>query len=144
MCACTCVRERVRLTMCAPVCVSMGVRACVRRLRVRALACGLARLWVHAGLRARSACVRVYVCGLSVCAFAGVRASVLFSGILGLLRWYLGDTNGTRRVLKEYLRGTQRVLMLLSSGPQGVPINPRALDGVLEAYSCSWGVLWGT
>jgi hypothetical protein len=123
------VRERVRQTMCAPVCVFVGVRACAVVVCVRMHTCGLARLWVHARLRARSACVRFMCACVSVCAFGCVRASVLFRGTLGLLRWYLRGINGTRGVLE----GTRGVLKPYSCFCQVA----------LEGFSQAHGVLRG-
>jgi hypothetical protein len=79
-CVCACVFVRLRVVACAPVCV-----------------------YKRAGLCARSVSAYVYLCGLSVCAFEGVRAFV-HSG--GLLRYSAG-TCGIPRVPGRYSRALE-------------------------------------
>jgi hypothetical protein len=110
-----CARVCVRLRVCVGVCVDAFASVCVR---------------MRAGLCARSACGRGYVCGLSACACDGVRVAVLLRGALGMLSMYWRDIKGTWTVLE----GPRGVL-------EGTPWHSRGThklmghSGVLTGFS---------
>ncbi len=115
-----CVCVRVCLPACERLCVDVCVDACAS---------------VCACIRAR-VCVRK-VCGLSVCAFQGVRVAVLLRGVLGMLSWCLRDMKGTRRVLRAregYSEGTHA----------SVERSSTTSSGSHKLTGCTLGYLGGT
>ena len=134
-----CVRLRARVGVCvrafASVCVRMHVRVRLRvRVRltsvcVRLRGCVCVRLCAHARVCARVLRACVCVCGLSACAFAGVRVAVLLRGALGMISLCWRDIKGTRRVLE----GPRGVL-------EGTPGHSR---GTHRLMGCTLGYLGG-
>ncbi len=118
---------RVCLHVCVREGASSGVCVCVASCCV---------LRVHAWGPPACAGLRAYLCGC-VCARFRVRTrgcatQACTRGTLWLLRWYLRDINGTRRVLGGALDGA---LKIQSRGTQGVLVLMGCTLGYLGGYS---------